>query len=268
METRSPSLANGVDRPYPVGHRDLLDRVADVGLLISEVPPGAVPTRHRVIARARLLAALSSASVIVEAGARSGSLLVAQRAAELGRRVGAVPGPVTSAVSVGPHRLLRDGIASLVADTSDLARLVERDQTPPSRARHGARPHSFVRSDAHAVAPVSGGRRSLNSARGFGELTQWHILGELLPLLPLRAVLTGASPYGRTTLTGPMAIILRAFQRQTSTTMWSHPGPPFSMSVVHQKAMARYGPTSSIAGRPHFSPFLVRIRSSRTLLGM
>ena len=123
-------LANGVDRPYPVGHRDLLDRVADVGLLVSEVPPGAVPTRHRVIARARLMAALSSASVIVEAGARSGSLLVAQRAAEFGRRVGAVPGPVTSAVSVGPHRLLRNGIASLVADTSDLARLVERDQTP------------------------------------------------------------------------------------------------------------------------------------------
>ncbi|MEL7582791.1 DNA-protecting protein DprA [Brevibacterium casei] len=108
----------------------MLNRVADVGLLVSEVPPGAVPTRHRVIARARLLAALSSASVIVEAGSRSGSLLVAQRAAELGRRVGAVPGPVTSAVSVGPHRLLRDGIASLVADTSDLARLVERDQTP------------------------------------------------------------------------------------------------------------------------------------------
>lgn len=122
-------LANGVDRPYPVGHRDLLDRVADVGLLVSEVPPGAVLTRHRVIARARLMAALSSATVIVEAGARSGSLLVAQRAAELDRRVGAVPGPVTSAASVGPHRLLRDGIASLVADTSDLASLVERDQT-------------------------------------------------------------------------------------------------------------------------------------------
>jgi len=126
-------LANGVDRPYPVGHRDLLDRVADVGLLVSEVPPGAVPTRHRVIARARLMAALSYASVIVEAGARSGSLLVAQRADELGRRVGAVPGPVTSAASIGPHRLLRDGIATLVADTSDLAKLVERGQVSRER---------------------------------------------------------------------------------------------------------------------------------------
>lgn len=136
-------LANGVDRPYPVGHRDLLDRVADVGLLVSEVPPGAVPTRHRVIARARLMAALSSASVIVEAGARSGSLLVAQRAAELGRRVGAVPGPVTSAASVGPHRLLRDGIASLVADTSDLTKLVERCQVLRERLdREHVRPPS------------------------------------------------------------------------------------------------------------------------------
>lgn len=126
-------LANGVDRPYPVGHRDLLDRVAAVGLLASEVPPGAVPTRHRVIARARLMAALSSATVVVEAGSRSGSLVVAQRAAELGRRVGAVPGPVTSAASVGPHRLLRDGIATLVADTSDLASLVEPGQVPRER---------------------------------------------------------------------------------------------------------------------------------------
>ena len=55
-------LANGVDRPYPVGHRDLLDRVAAVGLLASEVPPGAVPTRHRVIARARLMARLRGAA--------------------------------------------------------------------------------------------------------------------------------------------------------------------------------------------------------------
>ncbi|OKL52071.1 hypothetical protein EII12_07015 [Buchananella hordeovulneris] len=71
-------LANGVDRPYPVGHRDLLDCVADVGLLVSEVPPGIVPTRHRIIVRARLMAALSSASIIVEAGGRSSSLVVAQ----------------------------------------------------------------------------------------------------------------------------------------------------------------------------------------------
>jgi len=118
-------LANGVDRPYPAGHRDLLDCVADVGVLVSEVPPGAVPTRHRFIARARLMAALSSATVLVEAGFRSGSLAVAHRASELGRAVGAVPGPVTSAASAGPHSLLQTGVASLVTDGADLANLMD-----------------------------------------------------------------------------------------------------------------------------------------------
>lgn len=70
-------LANGVDRPYPAGHRYLLERVTDVGLLISEVPPGAVPTRNRFIALGRLLAALASTTVVVEAGSRLGLLVVA-----------------------------------------------------------------------------------------------------------------------------------------------------------------------------------------------
>ena len=114
-------LPCGVDRLYPTGHSDLLERVADVGLLVSELPPGTTPTRHRFMARARIMAALSSATVIVEAAWRSGSLAVAHRAQELGRAVGAVPGPVTSATSVGTHGLLREGTASLVADSSDLA---------------------------------------------------------------------------------------------------------------------------------------------------
>ena len=141
-------LTNGVDRPYPAGHRDLLDRVADVGVLVSEVPPGAVPTRHRFTARARLMAALSSTTVIVEAASRSGSLGVAQRASELGRSVGAVPGPVTSVASVGPHRLLRDGIAKLVADTADLACLVARGHKPQTLAPR-------ARLDADQVRPLS-----------------------------------------------------------------------------------------------------------------
>lgn len=127
-------LANGVDRPYPAGHRDLLDRMADVGVLVSEVPPGAVPTRHRFIARARLMAALSSATVLVEAGFRSGSLAVAHRASELGRGVGAVPGPVTSAASAGPHSLLQTGVASLVTNTADLASLMEHQGSRPASA--------------------------------------------------------------------------------------------------------------------------------------
>ena len=123
-------MANGVDRPYPMGHRELLDRVADLGLMVSEVPPGAVPTRHRFIARTRLMAALSAATLVVEAGARSGSMTVARRAHELGRAVGAVPGPVTSATSAGPHRLLQDGLARLVTGTGDIESLVAHKNGP------------------------------------------------------------------------------------------------------------------------------------------
>ncbi|MFV0535338.1 MAG: DNA-processing protein DprA [Cumulibacter sp.] len=125
-------MANGVDRMYPMGHRELLERVADLGLLVSEVPPGAAPTRHRFIARTRLMAALAAATVVVEAGVRSGSMTVARRAHELGRAVGAVPGPVTSATSAGPHQLLRDG-ASLVAESADLVSPRGRDGTEASQ---------------------------------------------------------------------------------------------------------------------------------------
>lgn len=138
-------LANGVDRPYPAGHRELLDRVARVGVLVSEVPPGTVPTRHRFIARARLMAALSSATVLVEAGFRSGSLAVAHRASELGRGVGAVPGPVTSASSAGPHGLLQAGVASLVTSTADLARLVEHQGSRPAAALHAGLARDQIR---------------------------------------------------------------------------------------------------------------------------
>lgn len=118
-------LAGGLDRPHPAGHRELLERIGDLGLLVSELPPGTVPTRTRFLARARIEAALSGSTTIVEAAGRSGALPVAQCAHELGRAVGAVPGPVTSAASMGTHRLLQTGVASLVTDAFDLMRLVD-----------------------------------------------------------------------------------------------------------------------------------------------
>ena len=89
-------LAGGLDKPYPAGNQPLFERIASNGVLLSEIPPGCAPTRLRFVQRARLLAALSDTSIIVEAGVRSGSLLVAARAAAFGRDVGAVPGPITS----------------------------------------------------------------------------------------------------------------------------------------------------------------------------
>ena len=116
-------LAGGVDVPYPRAHDALLAQVAHRGAVVSEVPPGCAPMRWRFLVRNRLIAALSRGTVVVEAAARSGSLNTARWAADLGRVVMGVPGPVTSAASQGVHRLLqREGL--LVADVDDVVALV------------------------------------------------------------------------------------------------------------------------------------------------
>lgn len=123
-------LAGGLDRPYPAGHSDMLRQIGDVGLLVSELPPGATPTRHRFIARNRLMAALSGTTVIPEASARSGSMAAVLTARELGRGVGAVPGPVTSAASTGTNELIKQHFASLVTQPSDVIALLDADDPP------------------------------------------------------------------------------------------------------------------------------------------
>lgn len=117
-------LAGGLDRFYPSGHEQLLTRIADRGVVIAEVPPGTTPTKWRFLLRNRLIAALSGATVVVEAGWRSGSLNTAGHAATLGRPLGAVPGPVTSAASAGCHRLLREYAATCVTTADEMAELV------------------------------------------------------------------------------------------------------------------------------------------------
>lgn len=116
-------LAGGIDVPYPSGHAGLLHRIARDGLVVSEYPPGVRPARHRFLTRNRLVAALSGATVVVEAGARSGAANTAAWARALGRPVCAVPGPVTSAASVGCHALLRDE-AHIVTRAADVVELV------------------------------------------------------------------------------------------------------------------------------------------------
>jgi DNA processing protein len=110
-------LACGVDRAYPASHELLLERIAASGLVVSEYPPGGVPGRHRFLVRNRLIAGLAAGTVVVEAGLRSGAQRTATDALSLGRQVMAVPGPVTSATSVGCHRLVRDG--ALLVTRSD-----------------------------------------------------------------------------------------------------------------------------------------------------
>ncbi|MEN8602920.1 DNA-processing protein DprA [Microbacterium rhizosphaerae] len=123
-------LANGLDLYYPVGNQQLFERIKDGGgLLLSELPPGSSPTRWRFLQRNRILAALAGATVVVEAGYRSGTLNVAAQAHALGRPIGAVPGPVTSPASAGCHRLLQEGIATIVTDARDATDLLDSTST-------------------------------------------------------------------------------------------------------------------------------------------
>lgn len=118
-------LACGIDVPYPSGHSALLHRISRSGLVVSEYPPGTRPTRRQFLSRNRLVAALGRATVVVEAGVRSGAANTAAWADALGRTVGAVPGPITSASSVGCHALI-DGDAKVITRAADIVELIGR----------------------------------------------------------------------------------------------------------------------------------------------
>jgi DNA processing protein len=112
-------LASGPDLTYPRRHRRLHERVAEAGLVLSEMPPGTRPFRWAFPARNRLMAGLTRMTVVVEAAERSGSLITADFAQDLGRAVGAVPGRVTSRTAAGSNGLLRDG-ARVVVGAQDV----------------------------------------------------------------------------------------------------------------------------------------------------
>lgn len=118
--------AGGLDRPYPPGNADLFERVAATGLLVSESPPGCAPFRSRFLTRNRLIAALSTGVVVVEAALRSGALNTARHCTDLGRPLMAVPGSVTSAMSGGCHWLLRkeEAGAILVSSVAEVLEIV------------------------------------------------------------------------------------------------------------------------------------------------
>lgn len=131
-------LACGVDRFYPAGNAELLGRICQRGLLLSEVPFGCAPTRYRFLQRNRIIAALTCATVVTEAAWRSGSLNTARHAAGLSREVAAVPGDVLVGSSAGCHRLVREDHAVLVSNGSEVLELVAPLGTPPDETHPGA----------------------------------------------------------------------------------------------------------------------------------
>ncbi|MFI7600746.1 DNA-processing protein DprA [Actinoplanes sp. NPDC049681] len=136
-------LACGLDRPYPVGNAALFEQIADSGVLMSEWPPGAEPLRHRFLIRNRVIAAATSGTVVVEAAARSGAFQTMSRVVALNRHAMVVPGPVTSAMSVGCHELLRrypqTRLVTNVAHVLDEVGRIGEYLAEPARARNHVR---------------------------------------------------------------------------------------------------------------------------------
>lgn len=102
-------LGCGIDVVYPKSNLDLWERIGEKGILVSEFNPGTPPESYNFPRRNRIISGLSAATIVVEAGERSGSLITADYALQQGREVFAVPGPITSSLSSGTFKLLRDG---------------------------------------------------------------------------------------------------------------------------------------------------------------
>jgi DNA processing protein len=116
--------ASGLDSMYPAGNQRLFEEILENGAIISEYLPGVVARPHRFLVRNRLIAALSKATLVVEAAFRSGSLRTARDAAELVRPVMAIPGPITAPTSEGCHRLIGERSAELVTSIADAYELI------------------------------------------------------------------------------------------------------------------------------------------------
>jgi len=117
-------LAAGIDVAYPAGNARLFAEIAENGALVSEVLPGAHAIPSRFLTRNRLIAALSQATLVVEAAFRSGSLRTARDAAELMRPVMAIPGPINAPTSEGCHRLIGERAAEIVTSVADAVELI------------------------------------------------------------------------------------------------------------------------------------------------
>ncbi|WP_368641078.1 DNA-processing protein DprA [Castellaniella ginsengisoli] len=151
-------LGTGIDRVYPPSHHALAHRIASQGLLLSEFPLGAPGLRFHFPQRNRIVAALSQGVLVVEAAARSGSLITARLAGEMGREVFAIPGSIHSPLSRGCHALIRQG-----------AKLVESGQDIVEELRQGASPGALTMPAAEPAAsdhaPKAASPASETSAR-------------------------------------------------------------------------------------------------------
>jgi DNA processing protein len=127
-------LGTGVDVPYPASHRSLHRQIRDQGVVLSESPPGTHASPGCFPQRNRIIAALGAATIVVEAGVKSGALITAEHALAISRDLAAVPGPIDSPASLGSNTLMRDG-AHPITCVADALALVGLSQPRPATAR-------------------------------------------------------------------------------------------------------------------------------------
>lgn len=195
-------LGCGADLPYPRHHAKLYGEISEKGLLLSELPPGTRPWRWTFPARNRIMAALGAMTVVVEAAGRSGSLITSELASELGREVGAVPGPVGARMSAGANQLIADG-ARLVRDADDVLDAL----VGPGRARRPICGPPLDSTLASVLSKVEGGDSdpdAISLALGCGADRAAASLARLELIGYVRRSFAGA--YSRTTLPEPATI--------------------------------------------------------------
>ncbi len=175
-------VANGLDIYYPPENRNLQDRIAREGLLLSEYPPGERARGYYFPLRNRLICALADAVVVVEAGTRSGALITAECAVEQGKHVFAVPGRITNPGSLGTNKLIKDG-AQILVSCNDIFEYF-RCEIPESRDRY-----STLGEDERKIVDVLAAEgemsvESLSRASGF----DIRDLNSLITILEIKGV--------------------------------------------------------------------------------
>ena len=196
-------LACGIDRAYPEANRELLDFIPRFGSVVSEYPPGTVPARHRFLVRNRLIAAFGAGTVVVEAGRRSGTLSTAAAAEQLGRVVMAVPGPVTSAMSVGCHLLLADRFAQLVTGADDVLAALGSSAGAVVGPRDGAVPGEDPRHPTDGLEPETARIYDAFPARGSVSV-QDLVVESGLPVTAVLGALAVLQMHGLVDQEGPL----------------------------------------------------------------
>ena len=181
-------LACGVNVPYPTAHAELFDAIAAQGVLVSEWPPARRVSRLRFLVRNRMIAALATGTLVVEAGERSGAVNTARYARDLRRRLMAVPGPITSDLSAGCHQIIREWQGTLVTSAAEVIEHVSPVGEPGAAAGRGsgraALPRDLLDLESARVLDAMPGRGGVGTVRvaqraGLAPAATATLLGQL-----------------------------------------------------------------------------------------